>query len=961
MNYAVGSLVRARGRDWVVLPETTDELVVARPLGGTDAETAGILTALEDIGPATFAPPTVADRGDHRSARMLRDALRLGVRSSAGPFRSFGDIAVEPRPYQLVPLLMALRLETVRLLIADDVGIGKTVEAGLIAKELLTTGDASGLAVLCPPHLAEQWQRELSEKFHLDAQLVLASTAASLERDLPVGTSIFEAYPITIVSLDFIKSDRHRDDFLRACPDLVIVDEAHTCADPAEGRGTRHQRHQLLEGLAADTERHLILVTATPHSGKIGAFRSLLALLDPAFEDLGDDISEGDLRRLARHLVQRRRGDIMSYLGETPFPQRERLQESYALSTEYTALFNDVLDFARSSVKGAGGARERVRWWSALGMLRALASSPAAAEATFTTRAANAESDDPQEVDEIGRLALFDDDSDADTETTDTAPGALIGPAGTSEPADAASMTGSDSELATNFAGFAERARALRGAPDAKVARVAKLVKKLVADGYYPIVFCRFIDTADYVAEQLRAKLPKKVTVESVTGLVPPAEREDRVEALAESPDRVLVATDCLSEGINLQHHFTAVIHYDLPWNPTRLEQREGRVDRFGQSAPTVRVATFVGKHVVDRIVEDVLIDKHLMIRRALGVSVPVPATSGEVLEALTDRLLTASDVEESAEQLRMDLPEVVAAFEDQWQAEADREKASRTRFAQHSIKVDEVQQEVTAAHQALGDPDTVRRFVVDAVNTLGGTTAPAGARTSANGSTGVLRLDLSETPEALRDRLALADTDTVLDAVFVPPADEGTIVLGRTHPLVAGLAGYVIDTALDERLDSVAARAGVIRTDAVTTRTHLLVLRNRYQLVARHQGRPPRPMLAEEASTAAFTGDPADPRWIDPEESLAALLDARVTDNVDGDTAADFLGEALASLEVWQNELAVRAQSGAHRLADSHGRVREQARMTGRVEVSPTLPVDVLGVYVLLPGTPVVNGGERR
>ena len=115
-----------------------------------------------------------------------------------------------------------------RLRTADDGGIGKTVEAGLSAKELLTTGDATGLAVLCPPHLAEQWQRELSDKFHLDAQLVLASTASRLERDLPVGRSIFEAHPITIVSMDFIKSDRHRDDFLRACPNLVIVDEAHT-------------------------------------------------------------------------------------------------------------------------------------------------------------------------------------------------------------------------------------------------------------------------------------------------------------------------------------------------------------------------------------------------------------------------------------------------------------------------------------------------------------------------------------------------------------------------------------------------------------------------------------------------------------------------------------------------------------------------------------------------------------
>src|SRR3954469_15032034 len=160
MNFAVGSLVRARGREWVVLPESDDELLVLRPLGGTDDEIAGILPALEQVGSATFVLPDPDDVGDYRSARLLRDALRLGFRSSAGPFRSFGHIAVEPRPYQLVPLLMALKLDPVRLLIADDVGVGKTVEALLVARELLEQGDAQRLAVLCPPHLAEQWQGE---------------------------------------------------------------------------------------------------------------------------------------------------------------------------------------------------------------------------------------------------------------------------------------------------------------------------------------------------------------------------------------------------------------------------------------------------------------------------------------------------------------------------------------------------------------------------------------------------------------------------------------------------------------------------------------------------------------------------------------------------------------------------------------------------------------------------------
>ena len=172
-----------------------------------------------------------------------------------------------------------------RLLIADDVGIGKTIEACLIARELLDRGEVHRLAVLCPPHLAEQWQEELRDKFHIEAELVLASTAARLERGLPPRPVPVRRASATSSSRWTSSSpSRSRDEFVASRPELVIVDEAHTCAFGVEGRG-RHQRHELVKKLAAKPERHLILVTATPHSGKEEAFRSLLAFLDPTFAD----------------------------------------------------------------------------------------------------------------------------------------------------------------------------------------------------------------------------------------------------------------------------------------------------------------------------------------------------------------------------------------------------------------------------------------------------------------------------------------------------------------------------------------------------------------------------------------------------------------------------------------------------------------------------------------------------
>jgi hypothetical protein len=157
--YSPGSLIRARGREWIVLTGSDADTLRVRPVSGSEEDQTLIHLALEaePVAEATFPDPDVRQKAGHDAALLLRDALLLSLRRGAGPFRGFGQIAVEPRAYQLVPLLMALKLDPVRLLIADDVGIGKTIEAALIARELLDRGDISRTTVLCPPHLVDQW------------------------------------------------------------------------------------------------------------------------------------------------------------------------------------------------------------------------------------------------------------------------------------------------------------------------------------------------------------------------------------------------------------------------------------------------------------------------------------------------------------------------------------------------------------------------------------------------------------------------------------------------------------------------------------------------------------------------------------------------------------------------------------------------------------------------------------
>ena len=1045
MTFSPGSLVAARGRDWVVLPGSADDLVVVRPLGGSDDETTGILTVVEDVSPASFGLPDPSlHLGDAHSACLLRDALRLGFRSGSGPLRSVARLAVDPRPYQLVPLLMALRLDPVRLLIADDVGVGKTVEAGLVAAELMAQGDAQRLAVLCPPHLAEQWQAELAGKFHIETELVLAGTAARLERGLTPGQSVFDRYPNVIVSLDFIKSDRRRDDFIRACPDLVIVDEAHTCAWAGErATGGRHQRHALVRDLAARSQRHLILVTATPHSGKDASFLSLLGLLDSEFADLPHDLTGDGNRhhreRLARHLVQRRRSDIDHYLDtSTHFPERFDLEQRYELSPDYRALSEDVLTYARSSItdRSTGRRGQRIRWWSALGLLRALASSPAAAAATLRTRAVTVGADpgpgtvDPDsvdDIDELGRRMIL--DLDGVEEAPDVVPGSQTDTA--------------ESAVSRKLREFAARADRIAAGPegvDAKLDGLITLLNGLLDGGFQPVVFCRFIDTAEYVAQRLRTRLPERdrPEVAAVTGRIPPSEREARIAELAGRPRRVLVATDCLSEGINLQDHFSAVVHYDLPWNPTRLEQREGRVDRYGQPQPQVRVITYWGAdNRIDETVLEVLLRKHRKIRGALGVSIPVPGSTSDIVEALAERILESADsaaetpIQGIIEQLR---PKT-EALDAEWEQARINETRRRSLFAQNQINPAQVADELAAIREAIGSGADVERFTVAALRACGATITPT-TTPEPDSTCRVYNIDLSETPDTVQDALALTNTSIptgsqrsvganrpasgqrsvggnrptsghrsvggncptsgqrstsgnrglVLGFGQTPP--NGGLLLSRTHPSVSGLAGHVLDQALDSPTPTgttpaptgttpaptgaatapIAARCGVMRTDAVSMITTLLLCRVRISIVATTRHRDEHHMLAEEAMLLAFEGGPDTPSWLPPEQ-VQALLEAEPAGNVLPEVAAQRITAIIAAEPSWRGKVTEEADTRAEAVAEAHTRVRTADRRRGavvrglgpgRIKATAQTPTDVLAVYHFLPHISPKSGSIR-
>ncbi|MCD8521886.1 MAG: DEAD/DEAH box helicase [Saccharospirillaceae bacterium] len=915
-NYVPGNLVHARGREWVVQSESSNDWLRLRPLGGTDDDIIALIPELEiePVRSATFPWPDAEKPGSHSGGLLLRDALRLKLRTGGGPFRSFGNIAVEPRAYQLVPLLMALRLNTVRLLIADDVGIGKTIEAGLIVRELMDRGEVSRLAVLCPPHLVEQWQSELANRFNLQAVALTSATASRVEREVPHGMNLMDHFPVIVVSLDYIKSERHREHFLSIAPECVIVDEAHTCASSGQGK---QLRFELLQRLAANDDRHLIMLTATPHSGDESAFYNLISLLKPKFAELQQHTSASHPLRqeLARHFVQRRRKDIAEWQAETNdgsgFPRRMKSEVTYKLNGDWGAFFDAVQSYCvelAESVEQQGESSARLIWYATLALLRCVASSPAAAVKALNNRLEGIESNDDLLSDE----RLHDGEAD-DLMSSDLEPPAQL-----------------QNQSLQRLIDEAERLSGKKGDP--KLSALIQHLEGLIAEGFQPVVFCRYIATAHYVAEHLRKHFPKAL-VESITGELTPEERRIKVEEMEAGEQRILVATDCLSEGINLQHLFTAVVHYDLAWNPTRHEQREGRVDRFGQQASEVRCSMLYGQdNPVDGFVLNVILRKGEAIQKELGVLVPMPEDDSRINQALVKAALMKrnSVTAPYTQDMFADAEELLAPVQSQWQDALVKAKANRTVFAQRSLKPEEVMPEWQKQQEALGAHADVQRFVQTATSRLNSPLdVVRGNR---------FRFSPQFTPVNLRQRLE----DEGIDQPLLLDFNE----LHRSHPLVSILADHLLEESLQGD-SNIAARCAAAETNTVDMVTTIYLLRLRHQLeyVRRNE---PFQLMAEETLAVAVKGR-TNPEWVVGHQ-VNQLLECIPTGNLSKEAMAREIRQALDFMASQQEKLERIANDRAEALLADHRRVREAARDVGQYSVKACLPVDLIGVYVLLP-----------
>lgn len=1007
MNFTVGQLVEYRNRQWIVQPSPRGEedILLLQPLGGAEIEQVGIYTPfnkqLEKVKKANFEPPKLHHPiGDLTTAKLLFEANRLSFRQASGPFRAMAKLGFRPRAYQLVPLLLALQqVETeeqnpLRLLIADDVGIGKTIEALLIMTELLERRIVNRVAVLCPPHLCDQWQQEILSKTGKQAVIVRSSTINQLENKLPAGKSIWQHYPLTVVSLDFAKDPKRRELFVAFAPDLVVVDEVHTCAKPASQRDNVKQlRHEFLAKLMSEkTEQHLLMLTATPHSGKEEEFKSVLGLLNPNFEDL-DLNKPADQKKLAPHFVQRKRLDLLPWLNnpKDKFPTRKSKSEEYNIGKGgvykefYEGLFSFTADVARQvNQEGELKGKNRMRFWAALSLMRGALSSPKAAEKMIGRRLNEILVKESIAETEIENISYVNYTDGSDQEELGLNYHEQISSNEEDALRNLLTLTAEINKSADELQPYGQGKNTLKGPSllDPKLATLIEIIgiddkrsNSLELRPMRPIVFCTYIATANYVGDILKKAFPKKEIV-TVTSELADLDRKQQIEGIDSEKDYILVATDCLSEGINLQDKFDTVIHYDLPWNPNRLEQREGRVDRFGQEADEVKIfKIYSTDNLVDKRITKILNEKIQAINSTIGSGMAVFDLEKNLQDQFwLDFLNLDDEVQEGQttlfeKTLDEQLKELTAAGQ----------KIKAIYSHNKNLEPEDLKQEIAAIDTSIGTQDSVAELVYNGLNFMGFQVewVKMGPKLAEH-----LKITLTNSHKKYFDVVyyelkALAQQyklkNEVLKVSFESPTPAGLIYLGRNAAVVTTICQVLVKLAINPLEEVQSLRVAALRTHAVDSLTTIVMMRMR-NVIGRKQvkrgaktknqsepttGDEQLKFVAEEMYLGGWKGSPdaeSTPVWLSDQEANQLLFGLKQIDSAPANVqlANARLSDALSFIATptFSNHCDALAKERAALLAESHDRIGKNQGMRFSEALYPVIPPDVMGVYVLIPIT---------
>lgn len=546
---------------------------------------------------------------DPSQLQAYLDAVRWGAVSQAddralqAPFRS----GIEIDEYQLDPAVRALTMPRVNLLIADDVGLGKTIEAGLAAQELILRHRVRSVLVVCPSSLQLQWQEEMRDKFGLEFRIIDSKTISRLRRKRGIHVNPWSHFPRLITSIDYLKRERPLRAFRETLPsgdqptyprayDLLIVDEAHNVAPSGRGKyATDSLRTTAIRSLVPHFE-HKLFLSATPHNGYRESFAALLELLDN--QRFARAVTP-DRNQLGSVMVRRMKDELkLRWDGSRRFADRKVDYLAVRYNEAELEAHNALQTYSGLRLKNTSSGSERLVSEFVLKLLKKrMFSSPAAFSTTLekhikSVGGGSAISTARREIDQFSDDYADDEEYEtASEETVSTASQAM------------ASLSQEEMQLIKQLREFATRASQRA---DCKAGRLIEWLESTVRpNGIWNderiIIFTEYRATQNWLYGLLaREGFASDGRLEMIYGGMPVDQRESIKAAFQtrpkESSVRILLATDAASEGVNLQNHCSRLIHYEIPWNPNRMEQRNGRVDRHGQKAENVLIHHFVGE-----------------------------------------------------------------------------------------------------------------------------------------------------------------------------------------------------------------------------------------------------------------------------------------------------------------------------------------------------------------------------
>lgn len=578
------------------------------PLTG---ETIEALCPPDEYEPLPEPSPTLDRRSltPYNHWHTLHEALRLQT-PPVGQYSAFVAGRISPEPYQFAPLARLLSGPRRGLLVADDVGLGKTIEAGICLLELIARGVGWRILIVVPPGLIPQWLDEMYEKFGLEFQSI--ENSAALDRAqtaVSEGLQPWAYFDRVITSTEYLKRRDVHAAALAHPWDVIVVDEAHYLAESGTPVNPYSTARTRLGPKLREASRTLLLLTATPHNGYGHSFRSLLELVEPAEATLHGNVDDVR-RRIGRTMIRRLKSQIEKSApggGTVPaFPVRSPIGriEVTDLSNEEREIFRLVTDYCAKTIKSAEGSDEADLVSFAMQIVKKrMLSSRAALQRTVENRlealAAKRPEEPPKraEVRELqSALPLV--ESQAERAAQRILRSAIS--------RDAKRRAAEKKQLGV----IKKLLEQVAGRPDPKIAALLADLERdvLPVAGEKAIIFTEYRDTLAALRDAFTAHPQLRDSFVELVGGLTARQRRSRIARFNEPNCRVLLATDAASEGLNLQEHCCRLYHFELPWNPNRLEQRNGRIDRHGQTrSPIIRYLFYPDSpedRVLDRLVQ---------------------------------------------------------------------------------------------------------------------------------------------------------------------------------------------------------------------------------------------------------------------------------------------------------------------------------------------------------------------